>query len=162
MLDDTRMEVLDFKIERPTLTVEGAYAHEHGQRAGTDESAHFGQWKAQMACFQRREYLGLRFRFKDPQNDRQHNIRIYEVKGRCIFLAQAAIAEVTNSLDVDQLINLTWVRNRNIDLHFSGCVWNKIQITFRILIENINRWWSNLVTNSESRKDCFNTTRSTE
>lgn len=90
--------------------------HEYWRRAGTDQSAHFGQWKAQVVCFHKREYLGLRFRFKDPQNDRQHNIHIYEVRGRCIFLAQAATPEVTSKLAVDQLIRFTWTRNRNVDL----------------------------------------------
>ncbi|EED31275.1 putative helicase [gamma proteobacterium NOR5-3] len=93
-----------------------AQTRKYWERARNDKSAHFGQWNAQISCFEKRGHLGLQFRFKDPQNDRKHNIRIYEVEGRCVFLAQAATPKVTQALTVDQLLRLTWVRNRDIDL----------------------------------------------
>jgi hypothetical protein len=36
--------------------------------------------------------------------------------GRCIFLAQSATPEVVKSLSVDQLVKLTWQRNKHIDI----------------------------------------------
>ncbi|PLW70479.1 hypothetical protein [Pseudohalioglobus lutimaris] len=43
-------------------------------------------------------------------------MRIYEVEGRVIFLAQAATPELVDELTVDQLVKLTWRRNQNIDI----------------------------------------------
>jgi hypothetical protein len=86
------------------------------KRASSDRSAHFGQWKAAINTFQNRRSLGLTFIFGDPQCERQHRVHIYEVEGRCIFLAQAATPEVVRTLSVDQLVKLTWERNRNIDI----------------------------------------------
>ena len=41
---------------------------------------------------------------------------IFEADDRCIFLAQAADPDVVRQLSVDQLVKLTWQRNKHIDL----------------------------------------------
>ena len=100
------------QYEKPST----AQTLKYWKRASKDRSAHFGQWKAEVSEFHSRDQLGLTFTFSDPQCERRHHIYIHEVGGRCIFIAQAATSEVVATMKVDQLIRLTWERNRNIDM----------------------------------------------
>jgi len=86
------------------------------KRAALEQSAHFGQWKANVSSFEREDCLGLTFSFGDRSWNRKHQILIYEAEGRCIFMAQAANANIVNQLSNDQLLKLTWQRNAHIDI----------------------------------------------
>ncbi len=82
-------------------------------RAG---KADFGQFPALMDAFEKGKELGLTFRFGAGDQERKHHVRIYELNGRCIFLAQAASAKRVEALSIDQIVQFTWLFNSNIDL----------------------------------------------
>ena len=82
-------------------------------RAG---KAVFGQFPALMDAFEKGKELGLTFRFGTGDQERKHHVRIYELNGRCIFLAQAASAKRVEALSIDQVVQFTWLFNSNIDL----------------------------------------------
>ena len=82
-------------------------------RAG---KADFGQFPALMDAFEKTKELGLTFRFGTGDQERKHHVRIYELNGRCIFLAQAASAKRVEALSIDQIVQFTWLFNSNIDL----------------------------------------------
>lgn len=84
-----------------------------GARAG---KADFGQFPALMEAFENTKDLGFTFRFGNGDQERKHHIRIYELDGRCIFLAQAASAKRVEVLSIDQIIQFTWLFNSNVDL----------------------------------------------
>ncbi len=82
-------------------------------RAG---KADFGQFPALLDASEKTKELGFTFRFGTGDQERKHHVRIYELKGRCIFLAQAASAKRVEALSIDQVIQFTWLFNHNIDL----------------------------------------------
>ena len=85
--------------------------------AAVKNSADFGQWTAEVTDFEYDDCLGLTFTFGDKGWTRTHYIKIFETQGRCIFLAQAATPEIVKDLNnVDQLVKLTWQRNKHIDI----------------------------------------------
>jgi len=85
-------------------------------RAPRTRANQFGDSVANIQSFERKDYLGLTFRFGDASGTRKHHVRIYEIEGRCIFLATACTSEMAQSLSVDQVIQFTWQRNNHIDL----------------------------------------------
>ena len=85
-------------------------------RAARSQSAHFGEWKADVVGFEDNHCLGLTFSFGDKGLARKHQVRVYESAGRCVFLAQAATPGMVEQLTVDQLVELTWQRNKHTDV----------------------------------------------
>ena len=81
--------------------------------------ARYGQWSAKIERFEDGQHLGLKFTFggEENQKKREHNVRVYEVADRCIFIAQVADAKTTKeALSEEQLVRFTWERNANIDI----------------------------------------------
>ncbi|MDB4542777.1 DEAD/DEAH box helicase family protein [bacterium] len=89
---------------------------EYWKRADRKGNSSFGQWKADVTAYEYDDGLGLIFTFGDADWSRSHYINIVESAGRCIFLAQAASPDVVRGLSVEQLVKLTWERNRHIDI----------------------------------------------
>ncbi|MFV8781895.1 DEAD/DEAH box helicase family protein [Microbulbifer sp. SA54] len=85
-------------------------------KAARQGKADFGQFPAQMDVYEKAKELGITFRFGVGNQERKHHVRIYELDGRCIFLAQAASANRVESLSIDQIVRFTWLFNSNIDL----------------------------------------------
>ncbi|TGD72201.1 helicase [Mangrovimicrobium sediminis] len=86
------------------------------RQANKEGNSHYGQWRASVTTYKPNGCLGLEFRFGEDSWSRTHCINIFEAEGRCIFLAQAASAEVVRCLSVEQLVRLTWERNRYNDI----------------------------------------------
>lgn len=92
-------------------TVTGAWL-----QAKKEASAHYGQWSASVTAYEPGDCLGLMFEFGEDNWSRTHCINIFEADDRCIFLAQAASAKVVHTLSVEQIVRLTWERNRHNDI----------------------------------------------
>ena len=86
------------------------------KKAERTGKADFGQLPALMDAFEKTKELGLTFKFGDGDQERKHRVRIYELDGRCVFMAQAASAKRVKALTVDQIVQFTWLFNGNIDL----------------------------------------------
>ena len=86
------------------------------EKAGRAGKAEFGQFPAWMEAFEKDKGLGLTFKFDSGHLERKHHVRIYELDGRCVFLAQAASAKRVEALTVDQIVQFTWLFNGNVDL----------------------------------------------
>ena len=74
----------------------------------------YEQWSAKIKLVPNKQHLGLKFTFGDEE--RKHDVRIYQATDRCIFMAQVADAKTTKKLNQDQLVRFTWERNANIDI----------------------------------------------
>ena len=66
--------------------------------------------------FDRYDCLELDFSFGEGFSLRSQRVRIFEAENRCIFLSRAALSEVARTLSVEQLVKLTWERNRHLDV----------------------------------------------
>ena len=86
------------------------------KKAARTGKADFGQFPALMDAFDKAKELGLTFKFGVGDQERKHHVRIYELDGRCVFIAQAASAKRVKALAVDQIVQFTWLFNGNIDL----------------------------------------------
>ena len=86
------------------------------KKAARTGKADFGQFPALMDAFEKAKELGLMFKFGVGDQERKHHVRIYELDGRCVFMAQAASAKRVEALAVDQIVQFTWLFNGNIDL----------------------------------------------
>lgn len=79
-------------------------------------SSQLGRVRTKVTGFECDDCLDLDFSIgKEPQSRRQ-SVRIFEAEDRCIFLSKAASSDVARSLSVEQLIKLTWERNRYLDV----------------------------------------------
>ena len=86
------------------------------KKAARKGKADFGQFPAATDAFENAKELGLTFKFGVEEQERKHHVRIYELDGRCVFMAQAASAKRVEALTVDQIVQFTWLFNGNIDL----------------------------------------------
>lgn len=75
------------------------------------ESTH--TWVEGLECD---DCLELQFHFGEGTLFRKHRVRIVEAEGRCIFLSTVASSVVVRNLSIEQLVKLTWGRNRNLDV----------------------------------------------
>ena len=75
-----------------------------------------GNMRIRVTGLECEDCLELNFRFGLDALSRMHRVRIVEAEGRCIFLSRVASSEVVRSLSVEQLVKLTWERNRNLDV----------------------------------------------
>ena len=60
--------------------------------------------------------VGIQFSFGEEALTRQHVIWLYETDGRCVFLSKVATKKKISQFDDHKIIELTWIRNSNIDL----------------------------------------------
>ncbi|MCY4264939.1 MAG: DEAD/DEAH box helicase family protein [Gammaproteobacteria bacterium] len=84
-------------------------------RAAKDKKSDFGQIH-EINSFEISNALGLIFCFGTAGQRRKHRVKIYELDGRCIFIAKAATAKRVQELSYDQVIQFTWLFNSNVDL----------------------------------------------
>lgn len=85
-------------------------------QAKREGNSHCGQWRAKVSTYEPGDCLGLAFEFGEDDWSRTHSINIFEADDRCIFLAQAASTQVVHTLSIEQLVHLTWERNRYHDI----------------------------------------------
>ena len=86
------------------------------KKAAATGKADFGQFPASMDASETAEELGLTFKFGVREQERKHHVCIYELDGRCVFMAQAASAQRVEALTDAQIVRFTWLFNGNIDL----------------------------------------------
>ncbi len=89
---------------------------QYWEKAQTDGQKEFDQGLVLMEGLETDGALELTFLFGSQNYVRTHQVRIYELDGRCVFFAEAASAERVNDLTCQQIIKLTWLYNRNVDL----------------------------------------------
>ncbi len=86
------------------------------KKAAATGKADFGQFPASMDASETAEELGLTFKFGVREQERKHHVCIYELDGRCVFMAQAASAQRVEALTDAQIVRFTWLFNGNVDL----------------------------------------------
>jgi hypothetical protein len=72
-------------------------------------------WNGIFSSESRRDHINLVFRFHNEGN-RRHVVQARKTHGYCLFEAIIAGKNIVRTLSKDRLLDLTWLRNRGVDL----------------------------------------------
>ena len=93
-----------------------AHVRRYWKKSAKQQLPQFGQWSITVEPREQSRCLQLTFSFISKGSRRKHSIKIYEVHGRCIFIARAANYVDISHFSLEQFIKYTWQRNSLIDI----------------------------------------------